>query len=52
MEELSILGALWPIGLGIITLIIILAKMHYAIEVLREKVRTLFDLVNRINGGK
>lgn len=37
----------WQIGLGIITLICILAKMHASIEVLQEKVKVLFDLFNR-----
>jgi|TARA_R110001599_G_scaffold66726_1_gene188885 hypothetical protein len=40
----------WPIFLGIITLIIILAKMHGDIEILKEKVKTLFDLWNKNNG--
>ena len=40
----------WPIFLGIITLIIVLAKMHGDIEILKEKVKTLFDLWNKNNG--
>tara|TARA_R110002050_G_scaffold14190_2_gene44981 strand:+ start:74 stop:223 length:150 start_codon:yes stop_codon:yes gene_type:complete len=40
----------WPIFLGIITLIIILAKMHGDIEIIKEKVKTLFDLWNKSNG--
>ena len=40
----------WPIVLGIITLIIVLAKMHGDIEILKEKVKTLFDLWNKNNG--
>ena len=40
----------WPIFLGIITLIIILAKMHGDIEILKEKVKTLFDRWNKNNG--
>ena len=40
----------WPIFLGIITLIIILAKMHGDIEILKEKIKTLFDLWNKNNG--
>ena len=46
-----IMGILfWPIFLGIITLIIILAKMHGDIEIIKEKVKTLFDLWNKSNG--
>jgi hypothetical protein len=37
----------WPIFLGIITLIIILAKMDVRLAVVEEKVKTLFDLFNK-----
>ena len=40
----------WPIFLGIITLIIVLAKMHGDIEIIKEKVKTLFELWNNKNG--
>ncbi len=40
----------WPLFLGTITLIIILAKMHGDIEIIKEKVKTLFDLWNKSNG--
>ena len=40
----------WPVFLGIITLIIVLAKMHGSIEILKEKVKTLFELWNNKNG--
>jgi len=43
---LDTISALWPIFLGIVTLVIVLAKMHTDIEVLRDKVKTLFDLWN------
>jgi hypothetical protein len=37
----------WPIFLGLITLIIILAKMDVRLAVVEEKVKTLFDLFNK-----
>ena len=40
MSILDIINTAWPILLGFITLVIVLAKMHTAIEVLQEKVRT------------
>ena len=40
------ISALWPIFLGIVTLVIVVAKMHTDIEALRDKVKTLFDLWN------
>ena len=44
---LKLLDSLWPIFLGFITLVIVLAKMHTSIEVLRDKVKTLFQLYNK-----
>jgi len=44
--ELKTIMSLWPIFIGFITLVIVLAKMHSSIEVLREKVHVLFDLLN------
>ena len=38
MSILDIINTAWPILLGFITLVIVLAKMHTAIEVLQEKV--------------
>ena len=47
VEELQLLLSLWPLAIGFITLVIILAKMHSAIEVINEKIKVLFDLYNR-----
>jgi hypothetical protein len=46
-EVLSIISALWPIFVGLIGLVIVLAKMHYNIETLTEKVKVLFDFHNK-----
>ena len=43
----DLLLQLWPILLGFVTLVIVLAQMHSKIGVLEEKVRTLFELFNR-----
>jgi len=48
-EVLQIIASLWPIGIGIITLIIVLARMHYNLEALTEKVKVLFDFHNKRN---
>ena len=45
-KSLQLLISLWPVFLGFITLVVVLAKMHSSIEVLREKVKTLFQLYN------
>ena len=46
---LDIVNATWPIAVGFVGLVIVLAKMHYAIEVLNEKVKVLFELLNKMN---
>ena len=43
----DLLVQLWPILLGFVTLVIVLAQMYSRIGVLEEKVRTLFDLFNK-----
>ena len=47
-QALEIISSLWPLLIAFVTLVIILAKMHYAIEVLNEKVKVLFDLFNKL----
>jgi hypothetical protein len=46
MDPMSTISALWPIFLGFITLVIVLAKMHADLETVKEKVRVLFELWN------
>lgn len=46
-EVLAIISSLWPIFVGLVTLIIVLARMHYNIESLTEKVKVLFDFHNK-----
>ena len=46
-NSLQLLVSMWPVFLGFITLVIVLAKMHSSIEVLRDKVQTLFQLFNK-----
>lgn len=46
MELLDYISTLWPVGLSFITLVIVLAKMHSEIDILKEKVKTLFELFN------
>ena len=45
--SMDLLIQLWPILIGFVTLVIVLAQMHSKIGVLEEKVRTLFELFNR-----
>ncbi len=45
-EFLQIISSITPVLIGIITLIIVLARMHYNLEALTEKVKVLFDFHN------
>jgi hypothetical protein len=47
-DILGITNTVWPMLLAFITLVIVLAKMHSSIQVLQDKVRSLFDLYNNI----
>jgi len=45
MFDLLVRG--WPILLALITLIIVLSKLDLRVAVLEEKVKTLFELLNK-----
>ena len=47
MELFDLLARGWPMLLAIITLIIVLSKLDLRVAVLEEKVKTLFDLLNK-----
>ena len=47
-EIIDIFTKLWPVFVGFIILIVTLAQSHYRIKVLEEKVKALFDLVNKL----
>lgn len=47
MSTAELIIKAWPIFLGLITLIIILAKMDVRLAVVEEKIKTLFDLFNK-----
>tara|TARA_R100000388_G_C7223682_1_gene150498 strand:- start:954 stop:1106 length:153 start_codon:yes stop_codon:yes gene_type:complete len=46
---LSDITNLTPLALALVALIIVLAKMHYSIESISEKVKILFDFHNKRN---
>jgi hypothetical protein len=46
---MEFVNSTWPMFMGFITLVIVLAKMHGDIETIKEKVRVLFDLWNNKN---
>jgi|TARA_B110000263_G_scaffold238493_1_gene239747 hypothetical protein len=51
-ETLLIFSRLWPIFVAFVLLIVTLAQSHYRIKVLEEKVKVLFELINKINERK
>jgi hypothetical protein len=44
---LELINSLWPVFIGFITLVVVLSQMYMRIQVLEEKVKTLFDLHNK-----
>jgi hypothetical protein len=46
---MEFVNSTWPMFMGFITLVIVLAKMHGDIETIKEKVRVLFELWNKKN---
>jgi hypothetical protein len=49
MDIFEIFTRAWPIILAIITLIIVLSKLDLRVAVLEDKIKTLFDLINKGN---
>jgi hypothetical protein len=47
MDILDVLAKIWPLLLGFVTLVIVLAKIDNKVSVLEEKVKVLFDLWNK-----
>ena len=44
---MELLTEYWQVLMGFITLVVILSKMNVDIEVLKDKVKVLFELFNR-----
>ena len=52
MDTLAILAQIWPLLLAFVSLVIVLAKLDNKVAVLEEKVRTLFELYNKLSDRK
>ena len=52
MELFEIFTRAWPVLLAIFTLIIVLAKLDLRVAVLEEKVKTAFEIINKLTGKK
>lgn len=47
MDLFEIFTRAWPVILALITLIIVLSKLDLRVAVLEEKIKSLFDLINK-----
>ena len=47
MSALDLIMKAWPLLLGVITLIIVLSKLDLRVAVVEEKLKSLFDLINK-----
>jgi hypothetical protein len=47
MDVLEIITKAWPIFVGFVGLVIVLAKLDLRVAVLEEKVKALFELLNK-----
>ena len=50
MEYIDLIGSIWPIFVGFIVLVLTLGRLMSRMDVVEEKVKTLFDLWNNRNG--
>ena len=50
METAELLIKAWPIFLGFITLVVLLAKMDNRLGAVEEKIKSLFELFNKKMG--
>ena len=48
MDIIELFLKAWPVLLGIITLIIVLSKLDLRVAVLEEKVKSAFELINKM----
>lgn len=52
MDILEAINTLTPLVIGFVTLVIVLAKMHADIDSIKQKISTIFDLINSRWNGK
>ena len=49
MEYVDLISSIWPIFVGFIILVLTLGKLMSRMDVVEEKVKTLFELWNKRN---
>ena len=50
--DINTLTSLWPIFVAFVLLIVTLAQSYYRIQVLEEKMRVAFELLNKLRDRK
>ena len=50
--DIHTLTSLWPIFVAFVLLIVTLAQSYYRIQVLEEKMRVAFELLNKLRDSK
>ena len=50
--DIHTLTSLWPIFVAFVLLIVTLAQSYYRIQVLEEKMRVAFELLNKLRDRK
>jgi hypothetical protein len=48
MEVIDLFFKAWPVLLAIITLIVVLSKLDLRVAVLEEKVKSAFEIINKM----
>ena len=49
MEYVELISAVWPVFLGFVVLVLSIGKLMSRMDVVEEKIKTLFDLWNNRN---
>ena len=49
MEYVDLISSIWPVFVGFIILVLTLGKLMSRMDVVEEKVKTLFELWNKKN---
>ena len=49
MEYVDLISSIWPIFVGFIILVLTLGKLMSRMDVVEDKIKTLFDLWNKRN---
>ena len=53
MDIIDFIAKIWPMALGFVTLVVVLAKLDGRVNTIEDKVKSLFDLWNKhVDKGK